>query len=216
MKRRSYLFIVTEPLIVYGSTSVNCSWPGNNNLENQSLQVFYLNSKTERSSEHIIYTSPQKAIEACKRPPPGLYSQIGATESWRSLLEDEDLSGSGPRLVPGFLCYSFGMFPECSGMPGNVASEEIRLTWTKRPEFESLSNWNKETVSSSPCPIFPLAPEWCNSRNLANSCVLWLAVPTVFFMTFAGNCCQLSLVPLSCHFEGKSRTVFELELIFYF
>ena len=35
-----------------------------------------------------------------------------------------------------------------------------------------------------------------------NDCVSWLAVPSVFFLTFSSNCCQLSHVSECCRFEG--------------
>ena len=66
--------------------------------------------------------------------------EIGATDRWRYLLQDEDHSGIDPRLVPGSLSWNSGMLSERFRIvPGLVDSKEIRLTWTERIRFGSLS-----------------------------------------------------------------------------
>ena len=58
----------------------------------------------------------------------GLNRLNDGTDSWRTPLQDEELSGNDPRLIPGFSFRCSGMFPEwfrIVSVPAGAA--EIRL-----------------------------------------------------------------------------------------
>ena len=79
-------------------------------------------------------------IGLCEKSRPGL-SQLNCWHDRQRIpFQDGDHFGNDPRLVPGFLCQSSGMFPECfRRMSVFVGSEETRLTWTVHPKCGTLS-----------------------------------------------------------------------------
>ena len=100
-----------------------------------------------------------KNINSCKMPLPGL--SFEATGHKRYLLQHDDYSGNNPHWFPGFLSKNSGMSPKrIQNAPGLVGSEGIRLSWTKRPQHDTLSNWTPEAIFLSLSLRFPLTPEW--------------------------------------------------------
>ena len=72
------------------------------------LDGFFMISETEcyhiKVSQFFLAKTQWRKSIICKMPHMGLNSYIGATRTWRYLIQDEDHSGNGLNLLPGFLC----------------------------------------------------------------------------------------------------------------
>ena len=142
-------------------------------------------------------------IVQCERSAPGLFSQTGVTDRWRSLLQDEDHSRNGPFLAPAFFVW---MIPERFRIVlGHADSGKTRVTWTTCPEIDSLFYWTPETVSSSPCLHFFWHLSDAILVKLRNDCISRRTLSKVFFLNFSSKCCQLSFLSQWGHCQGKIK-----------
>ena len=130
---------------------------------------------------------------------------FSSSGSRRSLLQDEDHSGSRPHSFTGLCQLHSGTFPHRFR-----SSPELASSWGSRQDVimrllcSFLSCWNLETTFCNFFLNFLRKLSYVVFLWYGNIWVLCQIAPNMFPTTFRVYCCQVPSVSKSCHFLRKS------------